>query len=261
MFRCPVCTFALRIDASAYRCERGHSFDIASEGYVNLVTGSSPRQRSAGDSPEMVRGRRAFLDAGHYEPLRDALLRSVSAGPVLDLACGEGYYSRPLGADRPWVGAVDLSKHAVRLAARRSTDIAYAVANAFDLPIETASIETIVSVFGPVGATEARRVLTPEGRLLAVMPGPRHLIELKALLLADAIEHEVRGPAGIEDAFVVADASTLTFELLVAQPLLDALVTMTPLRWRANRERAAVVSSTAELRLTADFLLWTYVAA
>jgi 23S rRNA (guanine745-N1)-methyltransferase len=110
MFRCPVCAASLHTEGGSRRCSGGHVFDIAREGYVNLLAGRSARHRRAGDDAEMIKARRLFIDAGHYEPLRDAVLARVGDGAVLDVGCGEGYYTRPLADGHDgWVGGIDLS--------------------------------------------------------------------------------------------------------------------------------------------------------
>ena len=126
MFRCPVCREPLRraTDARAWRCGHGHSYDIAREGYVNLLITHQRRAREPGDSMEMLRHRRAFLDAGHYGPIASALHELASAhahadgGGVLDAGCGEGYYTRDW--HRP-VWGVDIARAAVRMAAKRAS--------------------------------------------------------------------------------------------------------------------------------------------
>lgn len=171
-WRCPVCRDGLQREESTWRCGAGHSYDVAREGYVNLLVTHQRRKREPGDSAEMVRARRAFLDGGWYSPLRDALTEAVAAGDgdaVLDVGCGEGYYSR----EWPRVWAVDIAKAAVRAAARRGRPgLEYAVASAYDLPVLDGSVGTAVSVFAPVVSTEVRRVLAPGRLLVTATPGP-----------------------------------------------------------------------------------------
>jgi 23S rRNA (guanine745-N1)-methyltransferase len=184
VYRCPLCANRLIAEPRRYCCSSEHSFDQSHDGYVNLLV-RQPRKRARGDPVEMVRARRSFLDAGYFAPLRDAVLGLIATGTVLDLGCGEGYYTRPLkSSSGSWIGAVDISKDAVRMAARRSGEIHYAVANAYDVPVVDSSIDNAVIVFGPSAAAEVLRVLSPSGRVVVVGPGPRHLLELKQRILS-----------------------------------------------------------------------------
>jgi 23S rRNA (guanine745-N1)-methyltransferase len=253
VYRCPLCATPLVAELRRAICSNGHSFDRSREGYINLLV-RQRGHRSPGDPLEMVRARRAFLDAGYFAPLRNALLGRVSPGSVLDIGCGEGYYTRSLrSSPRRWVGAVDISKDAVRLAARRSKDVHYAVANAFDLPVLDASIDNAVIVFGPNPATEILRVLSPSGQVVVVGPGPGHLFQLKERILAHAVLHPMRVPMGRDPHLEVVEALRLSYEVTVGQPHLDALVEMTPYRWKLNDRRP--LAHVDELSVTADFLV------
>lgn len=99
-FSCPLCHQPLSREKNSYICPQRHQFDMAKEGYVNLLPVQHKRSRDPGDSAEMMQARRAFLDAGHYQPLRDAIVAQLrerldeKATAVLDIGCGEGYYTR-----------------------------------------------------------------------------------------------------------------------------------------------------------------------
>ena len=255
MLSCPVCSGRLERREAAYACPGGHTFDRSREGYVNLLH-RPPRQRASGDSAEMIAARRRFLDTGGYEPLRGAALDLVGPGPVLDLGCGEGYYSRPLDDSRPEgeiaVAAVDISRSAVRLAARRARGIAYAVANAFDLPVVTAGVETILSVFGPVAPDEIDRVLSPTGAVVIAGPGPDHLGEIKAVLLDEVRSHDPALPLSDDVRFHSVAQRRITLSLELTADEAADLWDMTPYRWQVPRERQV---SLGAMTVTADFLL------
>lgn len=141
----------------------------------------------------MTAARTRFLDGGWYSPLRQALcdLALTHAGPsytILDAGCGEGYYTENLfsvfhNAGRSFqLAGVDLSKSALKKAARRVPAGEFAVASVYHLPVAGASVDLLVDCFAPLALDEYRRVLRPGGTLLYVVPGPRHLIELKRVL-------------------------------------------------------------------------------
>jgi len=267
LYRCPVCAARLEPGPTAYTCSGGHAFDRSREGYVNLLL-RPPRNRSSGDSLEMIHARRRFLDGGHFEAVREAVLAALGRGPVLDVGCGEGYYTRPLdhaggneggggGGSGTWVGGIDVSRPAIRLAARRGPGIAYAVANAFDLPVVSGGIDNVVSVFGPIAPDEIDRILTPTGRVVVVGPAPSHLIELKELLLAAARPHELRHPLQDDPRFGVMEQSRVTRTLVLDRPDVEALIDMTPYRWQIPAERRSRRDEITAMSVTADCLIVT----
>ena len=260
MFRCPVCRGDLddSRDATTWHCADGHSYDVAREGYVNLLAGKAARHKTAGDDADMVKARRTFLGTGAYDPVRDAVLdRVADTGAVLDVGCGEGHYLAPLdGDDRRAIGGIDLSKPAVRLAAKRASTIRYAVASAYDVPVHDASVTTVVNVFGPVAPEELLRVLRPDGgAVVTASPAPRHLTQLKRLVLDTADEHELAPPAGITATFDRLDTTRLTYDIEVAQPALTALLAMTPYAWRASPSAKEQLEATDRLTITVDVLV------
>jgi 23S rRNA (guanine745-N1)-methyltransferase len=262
MWRCPVCHDSLRQDERTWRCGREHSYDVAREGYVNLLITHQRRQREPGDSAEMLRARRAFLDGGHYAPLRDAVAALVpSDAIVLDVGCGEGYYTRD-HAGPLW--AVDIAKPAVRLAAKRRPAGRYAVASAYDLPVVDDSIDVAVSVFAPLHSPELERVVHDGGRVVVVGPGPHHLDGLKALLFDEPELHPADGPFEREGATTSLRADgpgvAVTFPLDLEGEAIGDLLQMTPYAWYVAPERRAAAARRSRLSTTADFRIFGYVA-
>lgn len=183
MLICPVCGQSLERTAGVFRCPGGHSFDLAREGYVNLLRTSRPGDRM-GDDKLSARSRREFLNRGYFAPLRDALVELFrdKAGRVVDICCGEGYYTSALGQNPALeVYGFDLSREMVRLAAKRG-GATYFVANLSAIPLATGSMDYAVHLFAPFHEEEFCRVLKPGGRLWTVVPGARHLFGLKKLL-------------------------------------------------------------------------------
>ena len=254
-FRCPICAGALHPEGAALRCGSGHAFDVAREGYVNLLPSHHRRSARAGDSAEMVAARRAFLAAGHYEPLEQALGAFSTdlgggAGAVLDVGCGEGTLTAALAGER--VHGVDISRPAIRTARRSFPDRVFAVASGKRLPFGDGAFDLLCVAMAPL-FDDALRVLGAEGRLLRVSPGADHLVGLKEHVYARARPHD-RAPlalAGLRHVREVRVRFTCT---------LDAedrarLVAMTPMRHRAPQARLAHAIEAGPEEVVADFVL------
>ena len=207
--RCPVCAGPVLAGEDQVRCARGHSFNIARQGYVSLTSGRGGP--GTGDSAAMVMAREEFLGAGHYRPLAGAIAELAAAldrglgpvpGLVLDLAGGTGYYlGGVLDALPGRLGAcVDLSAPALRRAARAHPRAAALGADAWQpLPLADGAAALVMSVFGPRNPAEIRRVLAPGGALIVATPGTDHLAELRGPL--GLIGMDERKTARLADAY------------------------------------------------------------
>ena len=186
VLRCPHCGAALARHGGAVRCADRHSFDVARQGYLSLLPGDAAV--GSADTAEMVAARERFLGAGHFEPLANAVAveaqRALNRGPdgcILDLGAGTGWLlSRVLEARPGPPGlALDLSKHALRRAARAHERIGAVAADAWrPLPVRDGAVALALSVFAPRHGAEIARVLSQRGALIVVVPTGRHLIEL-----------------------------------------------------------------------------------
>jgi len=185
LLRCPLCRLELTAAAGALVCRNGHSFDLAREGYVNLLLGGRGRPAAGGDSTAQLRHRAEFLDAGHLGSVATAIVAHITqtnakpaSGPwcVLDAGFGTGYHLARIAATPagPVIGlGLDISKDAARQAARRLPKLAFTVANLWaEWPIRDAAIDLVVSIFAPKNFPEAARVLRPGGWLALAYPGP-----------------------------------------------------------------------------------------
>lgn len=189
---CPRCGLgfaALEPGDSALHCPNGHSFDIAKQGYVNLLTGAGTKFRQ--DTQEMVAARDTFLESGHYEPLalalseltQQALTPDPQTGLILDAGTGTGWYlEQILGSfqgSTPRAVALDISKFALRRAGRRNPEAANLVWDLWQpLPLKSGVAEVILVVFAPRNGAEFRRVLKARGTLIVVTPRKGHLAEI-----------------------------------------------------------------------------------
>lgn len=204
--RCPVCGGVLAVFGRTMRCAHNHSFDLAREGYVNLLPIRKKHAADPGDGKEMVAARRSFLQAGYYDCFRRALAElCVSLAPpgahIVDAGCGEGSYDQTVldalaraGNEARLIG-FDLAKPAVRLAAKLVPQALFAVGGSFCAPVADGWADLLLNVFSPFAAAEFARMLRPGGLLIYAVPTPRHLYGLKQILYDAPYENPVQTTA------------------------------------------------------------------
>jgi 23S rRNA (guanine745-N1)-methyltransferase len=185
MLLCPVrdCRMALGRAERRLLCPRGHSFDVARSGYINLLQPQERRSKHPGDTAAAVAARRRLHDRGVTEPLLHAIAEMMAARPsdvVLDAGCGDGFYLGTLARQAGFDGhGVDISTPAVDAAARRYRGCEWIVANADRfLPYADRSFSIVLSITARMNAGEFRRVVRPDGALLVALPAPEDIVEL-----------------------------------------------------------------------------------
>ncbi len=239
-FSCPLCHQPLSREKNSYICPQRHQFDMAKEGYVNLLPVQHKRSRDPGDSAEMMQARRAFLDAGHYQPLRDAIVAQLrerlddKATAVLDIGCGEGYYTHAFADALPEITTfgLDVSKVAIKAAAKRYPQVTFCVASSHRLPFSDTSMDAIIRIYAPCKAEELARVVKPGGWVITATPGPRHLLELKGLIYDDVRLHEQNTEE--MTGFTLCHQQQLAYPMQLNGSEAEALLQMTPFAWRAK---------------------------
>lgn len=266
---CPVCSAELEAIDRRYACVNGHSFDRAREGYVNLLLTRHKKSADPGDNSSMIQARREFLSAGHYGFLAERIAERIGqhgvARPrVLDAGCGEGYYldriRRLLNKDSEQTGigpgglGVDISRPAVRMAAKRYPQLRFAVASSFRLPLPPESLDVVVQVFAPGEPAEYRRVLSEGGLLLIASPGPRHLFQIKQRIYARPREH-VQEQEGLSGFTRLEDERLQRRLRLESGRETAALLGMTPLYWRADPQTQQAMAELERLEVELDFRL------
>ena len=261
---CPLCAGPFDAQDGAWRCIAGHAFDVAREGYVNLLPAHHKHSKDPGDRPESLQARRAFLDTGHYAPLRDAMVERLAAlrpDHLLDIGCGEGYYTAAMAAQSAVTAGLDIAKPAIRLAAKRfGSGITWVVGSGARLPVADDAIDVICTLFTPLHEAEMARVLRPGGTALVVTPDAAHLHALRAELFDVVEPHEPdKFRRGFEMQFDFASQQSLRHSMSLSPQDLAQLLEMTPYAWKARPERRlALESRTDGLRTEAAFSILAF---
>ena len=267
LYVCPVCGGSLQLHQSGknYTCQNQHSFDLAKEGYLNLLPVQHKHSKEPGDSKQMMTARREFLEAGFYEPMAKTVAMMINANRtvgqnmrLLDLGCGEGYYSRKIASycnhhEQIALHGIDIAKFAIAAAAKKQPNARFIVASSNWLPYTDQYFDFVLRVFAPSDDDELKRVLKSSGHLLTVTPGPRHLWQLKEFIYAEVKEHasESLVPQGFERL----TTQRISYKITPNPQQRMALLQMTPFAWRANESVQQPLSSVSELEIETDFIL------
>ena len=260
---CPVCGKPLETGPRAWRCPDGHSFDVARQGYVNLLPVTQKHSRHPGDTRGQVAARRAFLDAGYYAPIAAAVCRLLEPEKLetaLDAGCGEGYYLTRLMERMPLREAwgVDISKDAVRFASAKNKKARWLAATAAHLPFPDGSFDAVLSMFALTAAEEFHRVLRPGGVFLQVLAGEEHLLGLKRLIYPELLRRE-KDLSPALPGFRLERSETLEFSFrLEGGEQVANLLAMTPHFWRISAEGAAAAAAADSLEDGAQVVLNLY---
>lgn len=259
---CPICAKALTQEGKSYCCENRHSFDVARQGYVNLLPVQNKRSLNPGDTRQQVLARRRFLDAGFYAPISHALntLAADCCGPVLDAGCGEGYYSSRLAKqlNTSLIG-VDISKEAVRCAAASYKEAQWLCASAARLPIADHCVGLVTSLFAMTDAKEFHRVLIPGGHFIRVLAAPDHLPALKNVIYDQVVRKEKEGMTDLP-GFTLEKTVTVQFPFTVEGQQVQDLLCMTPHVYRISKAGADRLHQTQQLTDHASCILGLYKA-
>lgn len=242
LFRCPHCGAPLTATDGSYLCPARHTFDIARQGYVNLLTGRATQQH--GDNKEMICARRDFLSAGYYdllmERVADIAARYALPGcRILDAGCGECSYTDRIARRLQEAGiacqilGMDISREALAIGGKKNKQLALAVASLYHIPLADESMDLLFEIFAPHCGEEYHRVLCKGGKMVMVIPGVRHLFGLKAALYDTPYENEVADTALPGFQLVEQTSIRHTITLPNERDLWN-LFTMTPYFYRTS---------------------------
>lgn len=259
---CPICGAPLAKRERALVCPSHHSFDIARQGYVNLLPVQQKHSQDPGDTREQVLSRRAFLDTGTYAPILEALIEAAreygASGELLDVGCGEGYYcaglSQALGL--PLTG-VDISKEAVRAAAARYKGPNWLCATAAHLPVGDERVGLLTSLFALTLPEEFRRVLRPGGLYIQVVAAEDHLLGLKRIIY-DRLTHKEKHTTQELPGLTRLHSQQISFDFTLTKEQIPWLFAMTPHLFRIGKAGAARLAQAQTLEDRASCVLNVY---
>jgi len=266
-FICPLCQTNFQKTNNTQICANNHHFDIAKEGYLNLLPVNAKNSKNPGDNKDMMQARRAFLNSGGYFPLAEKVSELVSScladkeqSEILDLGCGEGYYTAQLAEQLPTqfvVNGLDISKVAIRYAAKRYKNINFCVASAYDVPLADNSLDALIRIYAPSLDSELTRLIKQAGYLITVTPAPRHLFQLRENIYQQVNEHvqENLAPPGFSKVKQV----NLNYLLIIDAPsAVDNLVKMTPLYWKYSAQQMQDLLAEKSWEIECDFNIEVY---
>ena len=282
---CPSCGSRVCRDGGSIVCSKGHSFDIASSGYVNLLPPGKSRNSHTGDDKIMIRARCDFLSLGLYDGISDAVA-VIAAKHVacknelvlVDAGCGEGYHIcriaqklsdsavsnvTAIGLDASKNGAATGAKRASKLGlsgslrsdAQERVGVYFAAANIFAMPIADKSTDIIFSMFAPIPGEEAMRVLADDGALIVVSAGEDHLYELREVLYDEPRKGD--GTVAVPSGFAVIDKAELKYRVHVPDnAALMNLFSMTPFFYRTPETGRKRLADTDSLDITVQIVIY-----
>ncbi|MDG8330810.1 methyltransferase domain-containing protein [Streptococcus pneumoniae] len=261
-FACPICQENLTLLETNFKCCNRHSFDLAKFGYVNLA---SQIKQSANYDKENFQNRQQILEAGFYQAILDAvsdlLASSKTTTTILDIGCGEGFYSRKLqeSHSEKTFYAFDISKDSVQIAAKSEPNWAvnWFVGDLARLPIKDANMDILLDIFSPANYGEFRRVLSKDGILIKVIPTENHLKEIRQRVQDQLTNKEYSNQdikEHFQEHFSILSSQTASLTKTITAEQLQALLSMTPLLFHVDQSKIDW-SQLTEITIEAEILV------
>lgn len=266
---CPIDGKPLEHSDRQFVCENGHTYDIARQGYVNLLPVQYKRSKQPGDSKAMVIARTHFLESGIYQPIATRLNEIVLTQIIndkdvciLDAGCGEGYYFNSLlnflsdntASSNVSLIGLDISKDAIVHATKRTKLVSWVVGTNRQPPILDESVDAVLCMFGFLSTEGFNKILKPGGLIILVDPGSEHLKELREIIYPEVNKQTTTDCSQtVIDGFTPVKSERLQFkENISTNELVNHLLVMTPHFYRASKEGRDIACKLPELDITVD---------
>ncbi|HHW12494.1 MAG TPA: methyltransferase domain-containing protein [Firmicutes bacterium] len=271
LFRCPSCEQELALSRSnSLYCAKGHNFDLARQGYVNLLL----KQEKGGYDKQLYAARKVISDSGFFDPMRKAISKLIweigeeedwSRASILDAGCGEGSHLAWICQDLKakekrfadlWGVGIDLSKEGIRAAAKAYPNLIWCVADLTKLPLQNEQFDIVLNILSPANYGEFKRVLKDHGVLLKILPTANYLIELREILFKGT-DRELYENDSVKklfaNSFQLVKEQQIHYKVVLKEENLEHLIKMTPLTWNADQEKIRAIINSGLKSITVAF--------
>ncbi|MFJ7737052.1 putative RNA methyltransferase [Lysinibacillus sp. NPDC097287] len=255
LFACPICATQMQVrEQGSLVCTANHSFDVAKQGYVNMMTHAATSKYSK----ELFESRKAIIESGIYDLLEEKIADKIAgAKTVLDTGCGEGsHLARIMTQLDGAIGVgIDIAKEGILTAARHYSEQIWCVGDLAKSPYAETSFDAILNILSPANYGEFKRLLTPGGCIVKVVPQSGYLQELRAQLYADSEKETYSNAQTVErfkESFAEVSIDRLTYTMPLAIELIPALLEMTPMGWHKTEDTEVALT---EITIDLDILV------
>ena len=261
---CPKCHSQLTLENKTYRCTNNHCYDLSKTKYLNLLLNPDKSTNNPGDSKESLICRKNFLNQGYYDVILNEVIQCIkkynpTPNDILDLGCGEGYYTNYLHYNLKqkaniFTVGVDISKYAIiegckKVKADKLNDIEYVIGNLMNLPFKNESFSFMLNCFALMDVKEFNRVLKENGYFIRVLPDSDHLLGIKEVLYKNVILNVMKEKD--------IEGFTLIDEIHIKEEIYD-LFTMTPYYYKTSKESIEKLLKLDSLKTRVSFVLLVY---
>jgi len=254
LFVCPICQKTMGVyDQGRLTCTMNHSFDIAKQGYVNMLTHSSASKYSK----DLFESRKTIIESGLYDPLEEKIAALIGqAKSVLDTGCGEGSHLARIMAGKDGIGVgIDIAKEGIVAAARHYPEQIWCVGDLAKSPFAKDRFDVILNILSPANYEEFKRLLKADGCVVKVVPQSGYLQQLRAQFYADSAKETYSNEQTVErfrESFPNVTVERVTYTIPLALPLVPALLEMTPLGWHKAQQ---VEINVSKITIDVDILV------